>query len=550
MLSEAAEQAPAAADRPDPPAGPDAADEARARRLWRSTGRRALLVPLVVLAPLAALAPTADHRYNVYWHGGGIRHNPLELITYSFVTIPLYFQNGNFRPLGRMLEGAVDLASFLLMDFLGLPANVALRVVSFAAAAVLTLVAVLFAESVVARGRLFAQAPSRLSAAVPFAVGAGFVAAGGTSTTILFGGLYWLTAALVLTVAAVLCRAVTTDPGRVGRWRATLAVLAGIALAAFNEMAYLALPLAVVAVVVRGRWVLGLDRKRLLANPGIRLTGLLWLGFLPIFLPVRVMILMQCSDGSCYRGSDLSLGTPVLLTLPNRMLSWLPPLMWQTATRGTEGPWLTGAVALAAALILGILAWRAWRDLNGLAPVDRGQAYGLAAAALAVLLLGSSLAAMNVEVQGRVADGRWGEGWRDSAVTGAGGPLLVLALCALVTHRQRLMTGILVLLLAGAATVSTAANKAWQDATAHNSSAILNNAVAHEIADFDRSRAGNERRCALREQFRETYQNGISNAKDTAEYPGQRSPIGRFDATVDTATRQLYGARFCRGGQP
>jgi hypothetical protein len=550
MLSGRPERVPAA-DRPDPPPGPTAAAaEATARRRWRGAARRAVAVPLVVLAPLAALAPTADHRYNVYWHGGEIRHNPWELIEYSFVTIPLYFTNGNFRPLGRMLEGAVDLAAFLLMDFLGLPANVALRAVSFAAAALLTVVAVLFVESLVARGRLVEQVPSRLSAAVPFAVGAGFVAAGGTSTTILFGGLYWLSSALVLAVAAVLCRAVTVDPVPVGRWRGTLALLTGMALAAFNEMAYLALPLAVVAVFARGRWVLGLDRRRLLATAGARLTGLLWLGFLPIFLPVRIMIFMRCSDGSCYQGSDLSLGPQALLTWPNRMLSWLPPLMWQTATRSTEGAWLTGAVTLAAALILGVLAGRAWLDLKSLAPVDRGQAYGLTAAAAAVLVLGSSLAALNVEVQGRVADGRWGEGWRDSAVTGVGGPLLVLALCALVTYRQRLVTGILVVLLAGTATVSTAANKAWQDATAHNRSAILNNAVAHEIADFDRSRAGNERRCALREEFRQTYQNGVSNAKDTAEYPGARSPIGRFDATVDTATRQLYGARFCRGGQP
>ncbi len=540
------------AEDPVPPPGPSgAAAPARAGRLWRSTARRAVLVPLVVLAPLAALAPTADHRFNIYWHGGEIRHNPFELIRYSWVTIPLYFDNGNFRPLGRMLEGTVDLAAFLLMDFLGLPANVAFRAVSFLAAAVLTLVAVVFAESVMARGRLFSAAPSRLSAAVPFAVGAGFIAAGGTSPAILFGGLYWLSAALVLTVAAVVCRAVTADRQPLGRRRGVLAVLVGAALAAFNEMAYLALPLAVVAVLVRGRWVLGLDRRQLVTSAGARLTGLLWLGFLPVFLPIRIMIFLHCSDGTCYKGSDLSLDGQALVALPNRMLSWLPPLMWQTATRSTEGAWLTGALPLVAALILGVLAWRAWVDLAGLAAVDRRQALGLAAVALAVLLLGSALAALNAEVQGRVADGRWGEGWRDSAVTVVGGPLLVLGLLAgFQRARQRLATTVLLVLLAGLATVSTAANKAWQDATAHNKSAILNNAVAHEVANFDRSAAGNERRCALREQFRETYQDGISNAKDTAEHPGARSPLGRFDATVDTATNQLFGMRFCRGGRP
>lgn len=316
-------------------------------------------------------------------------------------------------------------------------------------------------------------------------------------------------------------------------------------------MAYLALPLAVVAVLVRGRWVLGLDRRQMLSSAGARLTGLLWLGFLPVFLPIRIMIFLHCSDGTCYKGSDLSLDGQALVALPNRMLSWLPPLMWQTATRSTEGAWLTGALPLVAALILGVLAWRAWVDLARLAPVDRRQAFAVAGVALAVLVLGSALAALNAEVQGRVADGRWGEGWRDSAVTVVGGPLLVLGLLiGFLRSRQRLVTAVLVVLLAGMATVSAAANKAWQDATAHNKSAILNNAVAHEVANFDRSAAGNERRCALREQFRETYQNGISNAKDTAEHPGARSPLGRFDATVDTATKQLFGTRFCRGGRP
>jgi hypothetical protein len=546
------QRVPDAADRPDrtgevtgpPPENPGT------RRLWRSAARRAALVPLVVLAPLVALAPTADHRYNVYWHGGEIRSDPFELIRYSWVTIPLYFDNGNFRPLGRMVEGFMDLAAFLLMDFAGLPANVALRVVSFVAAMVLTGVAVIFAESVVHRGRLFASAPSRLSAAVPFAVGAGFVAAGGTSTTILFGGLYWLSAALILAVAAVLCRAVTAESRRVGRTRGALALLAGAALAMFNEMAYLALPLAVVAVLVRGRFVLGLDRRQLLASAGTKLTGLLWLGFLPVFVPVRVMIFLHCADNACYRGSDLSLDGQALVALPNRMLSWLPPLMWQTATRSADGGWVVGALPLVAAVILGFLAWRAWKDLDGLSPVDRGQAFAVAIAGFAVLLFGSCLAALNAEVQSRVADGRWGEGWRDSAVTGVGGPLLVLGLLAAACagRRQRWGVGTVVVLLAVTATISTAANKAWQTDTVGNKSSILNNAVAHEIADFDRSAAGDARRCGLREQFVVLYQNGISNSKDLYEYPGQRSPVGRFDATVDTATKQLYGVRFCRGG--
>jgi hypothetical protein len=525
-----------------------------ARRLWQRVATRAVGVPLVVLAPLIALAPTADHRFNVYWHGADFLNHPLHLVTENVRTIPLYFDRGNFRPLGRMLEGGVDLAAFLLMELLDLPANEAFRLVSFLAAAVLTVAAVVFAESVLARGRLFGSAPSRLAATVPFAVGAGFVAAGATSTTVLFGGLYLLSTALVITVAAVACRAVTTGVTRLGRVRGILAVLAGAALAAFNELAYLALPLAVVAVLVRGRIVLGLGWRPMLTGAGARLVGLLWLGFLPVFIPVRAIIYGNCADGDCYTGSDLAIGGDALVTWPNRMLSWLPPLTWQTATRGADGSWLVGLLPLVALLLLALLAWRTALDLPRLSPVDRRQAYGLAVVAAVLLALGAALAALNGEVQAAAVEGRWGLGWRDSGVTGVGGALVVLALYHAVLgraaqRRRQQWAAIALLLLTGVATVSAAANKSYSDATGSGRSAILNNRIAQEIADFDTTAAGNERRCALRAQFAAAYQMP-TNGDDAADLPGARTALGRFDATLNMATRRLDGRPFCSGGKP
>src|SRR5689334_14504651 len=80
--------------------------------LWRRALLRAALVPLVVMAPLVALAPTADHKYNVYWHGGLFRDDPLRIVPHTLESLPGYLRNGNFRPLGRMLEKLVDLAAY------------------------------------------------------------------------------------------------------------------------------------------------------------------------------------------------------------------------------------------------------------------------------------------------------------------------------------------------------------------------------------------------------------------------------------------------------
>src|SRR5690349_12760122 len=163
-----------------PPIGPS----------WRRALLRAALAPLVVLAPIVALAPTADHKYNVYWHGGRFRDDPLRIVPDTLDSLPGYLRNGNFRPLGRMLEKLADLAAYALAD-VGVPANIGLRVVSIAAAILLGVAALVLAESVAGRGRLFRTAPSTLAAVTPSAVAAGLVASGRSSPVVLFGGLYF-----------------------------------------------------------------------------------------------------------------------------------------------------------------------------------------------------------------------------------------------------------------------------------------------------------------------------------------------------------------------
>jgi hypothetical protein len=496
------------------------------RPLWRRVWQRCVLVPLTVLAPLVALAPTADHRFNLYWHGGLFRDNPAGIVPHTLRSVGGYLTLGNFRPLGRMLEKSLDLLAYTIGDLAGVPVTIPFRLVSFAAAAVLTVAAVLLAESVVARGPLFARAPSTLAATVPFATGGGLVAAGSASPAVLFGGLYLLSAALVLAVAAAACRAAR----RIGWCRGAALVAAGAALASFNEIAYLALPFATVAVGIRQRTVLRHRWRSIAAGPAARALALLWLGFLPVFVAVRLVIRAHCAAGGCYRGSDLAVGPGVVAAVPARMVAWLPPLAWQAATRGAHRPWLLGAVTVLALIVLGALAWRAVRDLPLLTPVGRRDAYGLAAAAGVLVALGAVLGSLNVDVQHLVGQHRWGQGWRDTAVTAVAG---TIALSALLLGRSgpRSRAG-LVVALALAATVSTAANKSYRDQLAVREPALLANRIAGEMADFDRTPAGDARRCALRGEFRTLYAHSAFS-------------LQRFDESLDVASEQQAGMPFC-----
>ena len=509
---------PARPEAPAPPAG----------RPWPAVVRRCVLVPLVVLIPLVTLTPGADHRFNVYANGGLYASRPWQMVGTAVESVPQYLRLGNFRPLGRIVEWSLDLLAFAMTGLLGVPANIALRLVSFAAAIVLTLAAVVFAESVTARGRLFAGTPSVLVAVVPFAVGIGFVAAGRTSTTVLFGGLYFLSATLVLAVAAAACRATRLD------WpRALLFVFAGAVLAAFNEMAALALPLAAAAVLVRERMVLAHPWRAALRRPSVRAAVLLWLGFLPVFLPVRALIYAICAHGACYPGSDVAVpGAPA--ALPNRLAAWLPPLMWQRAADGTHLR-LIGVLPILALLVLALLARGAARQLPRLATLDRRQSFGLATVAAVALLLGAALAALNSDLQTLARQGVWGQGWRESGLTSAAGGVLVLAL-AVARCRRWAAAALVPLVVAGA--IGVAANKAVRDGSSGGSYPYLHDRIAQEIADFDPTPAGDARRCVLRALF---IKSSVANHHGVAD---QRE-LERIDMSLNRATRQLDGRRFC-----
>jgi hypothetical protein len=491
--------------------------------LWRRALLRAALAPLVVLAPIVALAPTADHKYNVYWHGGLFRDDPLRIVPDTLDSLPSYLRSGNFRPLGRMLEKLVDLAAYALGDF-GVPANIGLRVVSIAAAMLLGVATLLLAESVVTRRRLFRAEPSTVAAVAPFAFAAGLVAAGRSSPVVLFGGLYFTTSAVVLLVAAAIVRI-----GRLRAWQLPLLVAGGVALAAFNELTYLALPLATVAVAARGRWVLGRAWRRIGTSAAARALGALWVGFLPVFVAVRLVIKSYCDTGPCYPASDVALGSAVAKTFPVRLIAWFPPLEWHSAVRG--GGALSGLTLALALAALAALAWTALRDLRRLGALGRPAASALVVVALALVALGAGLAALSADVQQLVAAHRWGQGWRDTAVVAPGGALLLAGAAHLARPRRLLLGALIAVLVAGCAVTATV-NKRFRDTMLESPVARLDDRLAQEVADFDPTPAGAARRCALRTEF-------------LALNPGGTTPARRFDVAFDAAARQRAGQPFC-----
>jgi hypothetical protein len=385
------------------------------------------------------------------------------------------------------------------------------------------------------RGPMFASAPSTVALLLPYAVAAGLIAAGTFSTTVLFGGLYFSTAALVLLVAATACRLDQLRP-----WHAVLAVAAGAALAVVNEPAYFAVPLATAAVALRGRYVLGRDRRELLRSAGMRAVALLWIGFLPVFATVRWIIRGYCADGGCYHSSDLVVDGRGLIVLPARMLAWLPPLQWHAATGDparvfASGAWLWGLLPVAALLALAVLALRTRKILATAEHPPARALAGLGLTALILLCFGALPAALSVQMHSDyLGRALLEQGWRDSATTAPAGMLLAVVLLLLVARARRRATGLILAALVLCAAGSAAANRAYADGSATRPAARLDNRIAFEMGAFDRDPAGDARRCALLAEMQQRY---------------GRNPVvqERYRDSLDLAAQRLAGAPFCRG---
>jgi hypothetical protein len=520
---------------PVPPTGDDAV-----RRAWSRAAWRALAAPVLVLLPLLTVAPGSDNRFNIHRYGAEYAVRPWQLVSDQLVSVPRYLTNhGNFRPLGRMLERSLDVLTFALSTALGLPANIAMRLVHLAGAAILGLVLLLAVETMTSRRPLAAQPPSAAAQLLPLTFAALLVAAGGTSTIVVFTDLYFASMALVLGVALAAARHrwLTTDGLTLGSAAAALVVGAG--LAAFNEITALALPLAIVAVLARGRLTMELPWRTLVRRRAVLATGVGAIGFAAVFVPVRVMIASSCADGGCYEASDISIDPAFFPALGHRALTWIPPLAWRAATAETGGHWyLTrNPVLLLLLAVLAVLGWRTAVELRRSRLPRRRELLALALLGAGTLALGATMAALSSFVQGLVDTWLIGTGWRDVQVLVAGAAaLLVAAVLAplraagvAVPPRAAVGASLLVTVLAGGSMLS---NQTFAAIDARNPASALHNEIALALTSPADRAGGEERRCDLLREFEELY-------------PDDESWHDRLREAVDTSMQVRYGIPFC-----
>jgi hypothetical protein len=500
---------------------------------------RAFLLPIVVLLPTLGAAFAADKRFNIYRFGGDYSQRPWGVITDQVRNTDYYLTLGNFRPLGRMVERSQDLLTFQLAELLSLPFHIAMRVVNIAAVGLLCILSVLTVETLTSRTRMALRHPSQLGLLLPLIFAALLIVVNGNSSVVLFTDLYATSVGVVLGVAMLAARHGFLMTSHLAAGRYVLALLLGAGLASFNEVAALALPLMVVAVLVRGHLTMRLSMRQLLGTAALKVTAVTWLGFLVVALPVRAEIARRCAQGQCYAASEISVSSDTVVTLGHRLASALPGGHVYWLRSGEISDWRT-LVHLPTLLLIAALALMAVQSarqsVRARGVPSRAQFAPIIFGAAAIVM-GALMASLSKDLQQQVRDGLpVGAGWRETLMVIAGLSMLLAAVGALAAQvaTQRSSAGVHPVIAGGlaalvfAAAVAVLGNATWTQRQIAGAEPALHNQISINMISPS---ADEGIRCGLFDRFTELNDDAVHRA--------------RLAEALDAAEQSLRGRVWC-----
>ena len=478
------------------------------------------------------------------------------VITGTWDDTPAFLSRGRLAPIGRLVRRLLGLAVFDLAhltssSFVTFQGLSKLLLLAAGVAGCLSLVKVLRWRS--ADGELVAAGRASLTA-IAIAT-SGLIAAGVQAHSqfrngwISYPSLTYTTIAIVFgsaAIAVVMARRIAEEK----RGAVALGLLVAIGLAIilnwFYELNYVGLPLSLFALFAfpltpssrkpherRGRLVVG---------------GGLLISWLALFALTRVLVSNACRGDDCYEGTTLSLGSQLLRTVWNNLLSSLPgssrtqflvdlesldsAYLWSDSTSGQL--WIV-SVALGASVWLG---WR-WASSRWPRSTDeaRSEARLLGLASVGAFGVGlASAFVMSLSAQAQELVHSAGLPYRHTVLAWVSLSLgIVLALRAVEMSVSSI--GGLVAITALAAIVVVASiftlPRNLVSAQAYRNSPS-NQAIADihwEVVAGDMNAGGDERRC----QSFENAEAVMNNAWLTE----------RLQPTADTVFRRIYHVPYC-----
>ena len=522
------------------------------------------LPSVLVVLPLAGLAFVADERRSVYLRALTNDANPFRAAMDAARGTDNFFSGENFRPVGRFWEMLVHGFVYEAGEATAVAPHIVLGALRLTLVAVMALGATAMVSALARSAGV--QQHASLVVLYPLALGAVLIANGTSGALAQFPHTLIGSAVLIVWIAVATSRDRDLR-ARPLRWHEYAAMASAGALAAmFYDLAYLAPLIAAVFLAARC-FASRMTLRAALATAATRRWVAQAAGFAAVFVPIRIAIAFQCSDGGCYEGSDLSLSADAFSTAWPRLLTGFPAIGWHfnadlARDAGVElGLADLAANALMALVVVGIVVLAAAAAWQRPVPDTLGTLHSSEAAAgegagssgrLAgvLLLLGGSLAVLSASVAGLTAWAQQrqppvGQAWRETLLTqvawslviAAGLAVLDLALRGRATNRivRSLVAAALVL----AMSLTLLANWRFAEVSRRDPVAVLTSLTSLSAVNLDDTPGGNALRCALLSAYTE------ATAGQPSWTAGQA--IGE---NLNDLTLERLGIPFCDPNRP
>ncbi|MCE2510961.1 MAG: hypothetical protein J4F50_00105 [Acidimicrobiia bacterium] len=487
---------------------------------------------LIVAVPLVGLSLQGDERRRLYRSAHHYSGNPIKSARSALRNVDAYLDAGNFRPIGRFAEGLQHGVVLEASELTGMAPHTTLGVVRLTMVLALSLIC---AQIVAALARSAGLTrPKRILALYPLALGTVLVANGHSGALAQFSFVFIGAVAVILATALAVARDADMEI-RGLRWHEPVTMsLLGAATAMTYDLVYAAPAVALAYGAARA----GASRMPLrdsMRTAAARRWAALAVGFLAVFIPVRIVIAQRCGQGSCYQGSELGLSSDVAELAASRSLTATPIEGWShnasiiRDSGGSLGLPDLFTTSLPALLVLAIVAATAGAAVRmgaqpstargplGNTPGDEEGTDGrrawtrLAAALVALGTVTVVLAALVGSLS------RWaqqtrpptGQAWRETLLGQVGWSLVILGVLAMLLGLIRSpavakAAGVGACALLGAClTLTLLANSRLAVADRHDQVSAITDQIASETVNVDTTSGGNARRCELIDRYTE-----------------------------------------------
>jgi len=506
-----------------------------------------VVLSAVVAFPALFARQWADERYMMYMPEHLRGSQPWMLLDQVVDEIPTYLENGVFRPVSRLLFYLEHWLVVRVATATGVAPNVLMSLVKILMVFALVTMAMMTIDQYrrAAGGKATAVHWRRLYGLTAVLVGLSLVLLNpATHPLTLFPGLYLGTAAIALAVPLWFGRSWlryrSGKPLKRMWTRVGSAVILGALLASMIELAYLALPLGFIHLLLLSfaagdSWVA--TWKDLFHSEAFLLWALVSTGFLVVFIPARAAIADYCAEVTCYRAAELSLGMDAVETWPYRVgASFFPVPQWSQihlVKRLRHAPeFLLLAVTGAgfAFMVLRRMVVEREGDERGRRPRLPMALVGIYFGA--VLLLASVLSAVSGGVQDKGADI---SPWRESGFSWiAWAVILAVVLTALYDWLYDRSALLLSVFLAGSLALTSIVNQVDMASVNARTDTRLYNEVGMLLVNFDNTPEGNADRC-----------DALDGLREFAPSDSELRKMNLIASYVDSAAENIYGTEFC-----